>query len=57
VDLLSAFLESALRQLVTERNETAIARALTGAENMTANATFVEKMDALGPTVVKESDS
>lgn len=55
VELLSTFLESALRRLVAERNETAIARALTNVENLTAAGTLIEKVDALGPTVVHES--
>lgn len=51
VDLLSGFLESALRHLVTERSESAIARALTSSENLTTSAKMVEKIDALGPQV------
>lgn len=55
VEQLSTFLESALRRLVAERNETAIARALTNVENLTAAATLIEKVDAMGPTIVNGS--
>ena len=51
VELISGFLESTFRQLVSERHETAVTRALTSAVNLTANAVLVEKTDSLGPTV------
>lgn len=48
VDKVSKFLESSLRDLLTERNETLISRALMSCTNMTANGRMVEKISILG---------
>lgn len=57
LELLSNFLESALRQLVTERNETVITKALTSVENLVTSAELIEKIGALGPKVESAPDS
>ena len=49
VELVSAFLVSAFRRLVHERNEAVITKALSGAENLKISADFVEKCEKLGP--------
>ena len=41
----------AIRRLVQERHETMIAKALSGAENLTISAELIERMDGRGPTV------
>ena len=51
VDLVAGFLISALRQLLRERNETSVAKALSGQENLRVTADFLEKVEALGPTI------
>ena len=51
LEQLSNFLESALRQLVTERNETVITKALTSVQNLIISANLIEKIDAFGPKV------
>lgn len=51
VDKLSPFFESSLRELLTERNECVINRALTSCANLTANAVTVEKLSSLGVSV------
>lgn len=51
MDIVSNFLVSALRQLLTERNESSVVRALSGAENLRISAEFVEKMEGVGPRV------
>jgi hypothetical protein len=55
VDLVSGFLVSALRRIVRERSETTIAKALSGAENLKISATFVEKINEVGPTIEAET--
>lgn len=54
VDKLEVFLMCTMRQLVAERNETAVARALTGVQNLVQNVELVEKQEALGPLVQTE---
>ena len=51
VDLVSAFLVSALRRLVQDKSEAMITKALSGAENLKVSADFIEKCEALGPQV------
>ena len=51
VELVSAFLVSAFRKLVHERNEAIITKALSGAENLKISAEFVEKCEKLGPHI------
>ncbi|KAI9651684.1 MAG: hypothetical protein M1831_000530 [Alyxoria varia] len=49
VDILEGYLESTLRQLIAERNESIVVRALRSTENLSTNASLVEKLVALGP--------
>lgn len=55
VELVAGFLESALRLLVSERNETAIAKALTSAQNLSMHASLIEKLDSFRPVVEDSS--
>ncbi|KAI9725874.1 MAG: hypothetical protein M1828_002503 [Chrysothrix sp. TS-e1954] len=49
VRLLSIFLKSTLRQLVTGRNDSAIERALANAGNMTAAVQLADKLGSMEP--------
>ncbi len=51
VDLLSGFLVSAFRQLVREKTEAMIAKALSGAENLKVSADLMGKCQAAGSRV------
>ncbi|KAL9043910.1 MAG: hypothetical protein Q9214_002918 [Letrouitia sp. 1 TL-2023] len=51
VELVSGFLISAFRRLVVERNEAAMTKALSSADNLKVAASFVEKCTAIGPRV------
>ena len=51
VELVSGFLISSFRRLVSERNEAMITKALSGAENLQIASAFVEKCSALGPQI------
>ena len=51
VELVSGFLVSAFRRLVHDKNDTMIAKALSGAENLQVAAEFVEKCTSSGPQV------
>lgn len=51
VELVSRFLVSALRELVQERNNAMVAKALSGAESLQVSSDFVEKCQAAGPQV------
>ena len=51
VELFSGFLVSAFRQLVRQKSEAMIAKALSGAENLQISAAFVEQCQAVGPRV------
>lgn len=51
VDLLSQFLQSSLRHLVSERHDSAIAKALNSKVNLDANATLLEKVDSIGASI------
>ena len=51
VELLSGFLVSSVRRLVSEKNEASVVRALSGAENLQIAARFVEKCVEVGPQV------
>ena len=51
VELISGFLVSALRQLVREKTEAMIAKALSGAENLKVSADLIGKCQAAGPRV------
>ena len=51
VQLISAFLVSAFRSLVRQKNEIMITKALSGAQNVKISAELIEKCDELGPQV------
>lgn len=51
VELISGFLVSALRRIVTDKSEAMIVKSLSGAENLQVAAAFVEKCSALGPQI------
>ncbi|KAL8705583.1 MAG: hypothetical protein Q9201_001324 [Fulgogasparrea decipioides] len=51
VELVSAFLTSAFRQLVHDKNEVMVVKALSGAENLQVAAALVEKCTVLGPQI------
>ena len=51
VDVAAGFLAHALRELVQDRNQSVIARALSGAENLRVHDEAIKKMDAMGPQV------
>ena len=51
VEILSGFLISAFRQLVHEKNEVMIMKALSGAENLQVASTFIEKVREMGPQI------
>ena len=52
VDLISGFLISSFRRIVSERNDAMITKALSGAENLQVASAFVEKCSAAGPKIV-----
>lgn len=54
IEIFSGFLISALRRLVREKNETSIARALSGANNLRTSAEVIEKVEALGARVEQD---
>jgi len=51
VDIAADFLVQALKRLVRERHETAVARALSGAENLRVSHELIEKVDKRGAQV------
>ncbi|KAI5867165.1 hypothetical protein GGS23DRAFT_164166 [Durotheca rogersii] len=51
VDLVAGFLAKALRRLVAERNETAIARALSSAQNLRVQHDLIVRIDEKGPSI------
>ncbi|KZF24116.1 hypothetical protein L228DRAFT_244996 [Xylona heveae TC161] len=55
IDILSGFLVSALQQLVTERNETLVTKALSAAENLRAAAEYIANCKVAGPIVEEAS--
>lgn len=54
VELVSAFLISALRRMVRERHEAMVAKALSGAENLKVNADLIDKIEEIGPSTQNE---
>ena len=52
IEAVAAFLASALRRDVAERNQSMVVKALSGAENLRVTVEMVEKIEGLGPTVV-----
>ena len=57
VGAVAAFLAQALRRTVSERNESLVVKALSGAENLKVAVQLVEKVEGLGPTVVPAVDT
>ncbi|KAF2204915.1 hypothetical protein GQ43DRAFT_468690 [Delitschia confertaspora ATCC 74209] len=53
IDVFSGFLINSLRRLVRERNETAITKALSGAQNLQISAEIIDKGEEVGPTIEK----
>ncbi|KAI9832313.1 MAG: hypothetical protein M1826_001999 [Phylliscum demangeonii] len=51
LDMISGFLVHALRRLLAERNETTVAKALCGAENLQISAALIDRFEKLGPVV------
>lgn len=51
VDLLAPFVVSSFRRILEERNETMIAKALSGAENLLSRASLIDFCEKAGPTV------
>ncbi|ESZ97623.1 hypothetical protein SBOR_2024 [Sclerotinia borealis F-4128] len=52
VELVSAFLVSALRRIVRERSETMIVKAMSGADNLKASVVLVDRVREMGPKIV-----
>ena len=48
LERLTAFLESALRQVQSEHREVVMTRVLTSSENLSSSARIIEKVEALG---------
>ncbi|KAK4633367.1 Transforming growth factor-beta receptor-associated protein 1 [Fulvia fulva] len=55
VELVSGFLVHAFRRLVGERNESDVVKALCSAQNLRRSGEWVEKMEAVGASVVVDS--
>lgn len=55
VDVAAGFLVGALRRLVMERHETAMARALSSAENLKVSYDLLTRIDEKGPVVEAET--
>jgi hypothetical protein len=51
VDLVAGFLVKALRQIVVEKNETTVARALSSAQNLKTQHELIVKIEEKGPSV------
>lgn len=51
VGVVETFLISACREIVRERNETMIVRALRGSENLAVSEEFIDKVDRIGYTL------
>ncbi|MCJ1360243.1 MAG: hypothetical protein MMC33_010246 [Icmadophila ericetorum] len=51
VELVSAFIVSAIRRLLAEKSEAMVAKALSGAENIRISADFAEKCEAFGAKI------
>ena len=54
VELVSGFLVHAFRRLVRERNESAVVKALSGAQNLRQAVDFADKVEGVGATVVRD---
>ncbi|KAI9847424.1 MAG: hypothetical protein M1838_000919 [Thelocarpon superellum] len=51
VELIAPFLVSSFRRIVTERRESIVAKALSGAENLMLRARFIDECDKVGPAI------
>ena len=51
VDVVAGFLVGALRRLVTEKHESMLTKALSGAENLRVNYDLVVRVEEKGPTI------
>ncbi|KAI0465903.1 hypothetical protein F4859DRAFT_499160 [Xylaria cf. heliscus] len=51
VDLVAGFLVKALRQIVAEKNETSIARALSSAQNLKIQHELIVRIEEKGPSI------
>ncbi|KAI1103055.1 hypothetical protein F4804DRAFT_353219 [Jackrogersella minutella] len=51
VDLVAGFLVKALRRMVVEKNETAIARSLSSAQNLQTHHDLIVKIEEKGPSI------
>ncbi|KAI2643312.1 hypothetical protein GGS21DRAFT_495755 [Xylaria nigripes] len=51
VDLVAGFLIKALRQIVVEKNETAVARSLSSAQNLKVQHELIVKIEEKGPSI------
>ncbi|KAI0448743.1 hypothetical protein F5B21DRAFT_496610 [Xylaria acuta] len=51
VDLVAGFLIKALRQIVVEKNETAVTRALSSAQNLKVQHELIVKIEEKGPSI------
>ncbi|KAK8233346.1 hypothetical protein HDK90DRAFT_486441 [Phyllosticta capitalensis] len=54
IDIFSGFLINAFRRLVREKNETSVARALSGATNLSTSVEVIEKMESVGPRIISD---
>ncbi|KAK7543836.1 hypothetical protein IWX49DRAFT_541287 [Phyllosticta citricarpa] len=57
IDIFSGFLINAFRRLVREKNETSVARALSGATNLSTSVEVIEKMESMGPRIITDGAS
>ncbi len=55
IDIASEFLVHSLRELVRDRIETTVARALSGAENLRVHDELIRKADEKGPQIEAEN--
>ncbi|KAI9791404.1 MAG: hypothetical protein M1816_003972 [Peltula sp. TS41687] len=51
IELVSEFIINSLRRLLAERNETLVAKALSGADNLQINARLIDESEKIGPAI------
>ncbi|KAI9816640.1 MAG: hypothetical protein M1832_005025 [Thelocarpon impressellum] len=51
IELIAPFLISAFRRIVHERNETMVAKALSGSENLMLRVSFIDECEKVGPAI------
>lgn len=51
IEVMASFVETSLRHLITERNETAVVKALLSCDNLNTNYSLIEKMELVRPLV------